>query len=54
MSEQRGWGWNLPRRARAVFIFGSMLSLTPASAIAGEINACKYGLNPTLVSPSAK
>jgi hypothetical protein len=27
---------------RAIFVFGSVLSLLPASAVAGDINACKY------------
>jgi hypothetical protein len=32
--------WSLPYRA--IFVFGSLLSLLPASAVAGDINACKY------------
>lgn len=38
MSERHRWG--LP--CRAFFALGSLLSLLPAAAVAGDISACKY------------
>lgn len=38
MSEQHRW----TLQCRAFFVFGSLLSLLPASAVAGEIDACMY------------